>query len=260
VKGVQPERVPAVSVTDLGGLAPGEEGKCSTLSPSLPCLHNAALPSNEARAKDLKRKLFAAKAKYELPKLPPGVPSRGLTFKVHKATRSLGQTVFNMIKEAFPEGTGTKLIGLQEDLEGLILVGDYPKYQRILHAANKLFSLPELSNEAFAFTSIALLKGAELEDLPTKEAFGAKRLWLWASKGAVAVQLGRSRFHDLHSAILSWDGDDRLRMRTNGGEVIGVLWYRWNPDLLPRGRTAEDLVAAGYNPAPGAFPEVVATT
>ncbi len=103
VKGIQPLCDPACLVVVSGGLSPGVEGNCAKVTPSHPALESIALPSNEARVKDLKRKLQASKARFDPPKASLAIPSMGKPFIVHKAVRKLGHIVCQMIKEAIPE-------------------------------------------------------------------------------------------------------------------------------------------------------------
>ncbi len=123
----------------------------------------------------LKRKLHQFMSNKALPPLNSANPPAPITasklgpggvFTVHKTTRKIGLSVCKMIKETIPDAKGVKLFGLQEDDEGLILVGDYLNYRRILHEANKLLAGPELMEEVFSFTSMAIMTGSCLEAMP----------------------------------------------------------------------------------------------
>ena len=153
-------------------------------------------------------------------------------YVTHHARSDVGKRIAKLIDKIAGEGDFISTIGwTTEDIdegneEETMIIVDPPHYRGLSREASRLLKGTEVQKENLAFSSMRFMRGNLLAELVDKEARGKKVLWCWAAAGSsVFMKMDGSKYFNLHSALIEWEGEPNFRFRSSTNDLHGVLFY-----------------------------------
>ena len=154
-------------------------------------------------------------------------------YVTHQARADVGKKITKLINKIAGEGDFVSTIGwTTDDLdEGgekeAMIIADPSHYRGLSHEASRLLKGTESQKDNLAYSSMRFMKGNLLAELVDKESKGKKVLWCWAAAGStVFMKMGGSKYFNLHSALIEWEGEPNIIFRSSTDDLHGFCITR----------------------------------
>ena len=164
------------------------------------------------------------------PKVHAQTFPRKARYTTHHARSDVGKKITKLIDRIASEEDFVSTIGWTDDERGemmtdeAMIIADPPRYREMSREASKLLKGTESQKGDFAYSSLRVMKGNLLADLIDKESRGKKILWSWAAAGSsVFMKMDGSRYFNIHSALIEWEGVPNIRFKSSSGDLHGIL-------------------------------------